>query len=316
MASSDGAGLSIRAVTDADAEAIAAFFAAAHAQDPVVGAISAEEWRRFAAAPQNHEGRDFRVALAGGEIAGVATPSLRAHETPAICHFRIVVAPERRRCGIGSALLRHIAEMGTSAPALLLQCLCPERWEAMARFVEAHGFAVIEHELEMVCEEAGLYEPRRRHDIAVRALDGKAAMAAALAENLARIHNSAYAGTASFVHQTGASMAAVLAPALVLVAERRGAPLGFCQLEPAGNATSLENIAVDPHEQGRGIGTLLLQHALAEAARRAGPRVRLSVSDRNGAAYVLYRRYGFAVAAKAARYRAERQAVLNRLAAR
>ncbi len=309
MASSDGAGLSIRAVTDADAEAIAAFFAATHALDPMVGAISADEWRRFAAAPQNLAGRDFRVALVGGEIAGVATPSLRAHESEAICHFRIVVAPALRRRGVASAVLRHIAEMQAPTP-LLLQSLCPERWEAMAGFLEARGFTVIEHELEMLCEEAGLYEPRHRHDVAVRARDDKAALAEALAD----IHNRAYAGTASFVHQSADSMAAVLAPAVVLVAERRGLPLGFCQLEPAGNATGIENIAVDPHEQGRGIGTLLLQHALAEAARRAGPRVRLSVSDRNAAAYVLYRRYGFAVIAKAARYRATREAVLARIA--
>ncbi len=306
MASSDGAELSIRAVTDADAEAIAAFFAAAHAEDAVIGAITADEWRRFAAAPQNHDGRDFRIASANGAMVGVATASVRADERQTLCHFRIVVAPALRRRGIGSALLRRIAE--NEAPALL-QCLCPERWEAMAAFLGARGFRVIEHELDMVCEEAGRYEPRRRHDIAVRVLDDKAA----LAEALAGIHNRAYAGAASLVHHSGAAMAAVLAPALVLVAERRGVPLGFCQLEPAGNATGLENIAVDPREQGRGIGTLLLQHALAEAARRAGPRMRLSVSDRNAAAYALYRRFGFAVIAKSARYRAERAMVLAAL---
>jgi ribosomal protein S18 acetylase RimI-like enzyme len=309
MEASFGAGFSIRAVTDADAEEIAAFFAAAHAEDPVVGAIAPDAWRRFASLPQNRGGRDFRFVTANGEIAGVATPALHDREAPWIRNFRIVVAPAQRRRGIGSALLREIATMDAPHPALL-QCLCPERWEALAAFLETCRFAAVEHELEMVCADAGRHEPRRRHDIAVRALDGRLPLDAGLAEALAAIHNRAYAGTAAFVRRTGAEMAAAQASALVIVAERRGAALGFCEIEPAGDATWIETIAVDPREQGRGVGLLLLQHALAEAARRAGPRVRLAVSDRSAAAYALYRRAGFDVVAKSARYRAERARVL------
>jgi ribosomal protein S18 acetylase RimI-like enzyme len=312
MDSSFGAEISIRAVAGADDEVVAAFFTAAHAQDPVVGAISAEDWRRFAALPQNRGGRDFRMALNGGEIAGLATPSLRDHATPWVRHFRIVVAPALRRRGVGSALLGDLARMDAPHP-MLLQCLCPARWEGLAGFLEARGFGVIEHELDMACEDAGRHEPRRRHDIAVRALDGVAPLAPSFAAALAAIHNRAYSGSPAFAPLGGAEMAAVLAPALVLVAERRGAPLGFCQIEPAGNATWIESIAVEPREQGRGVGTLLMQHALGEAARRAGPRVRLAVSDRNAAAYALYRRLGFAVTAKSARYRAERAMVLAAL---
>ena len=308
MGSSCGAEVSIRAASDADAEAIAAFFAAAHALDPAVGAVSADEWRRFAALPESRGGRDFRLAEAAGAIAGIATPALRDHAAPWVRHFRIVVAPDRRRRGIGSALLRHVAEMDAPADALL-QCLCPERWEALAAFLEARGFAAIENELDMVCEDAGRHEPRRRHDISVR-VSGDAAAAA---EALAALHNRAYAGSPAVAPLTAAEMAAALAPALVIVAERRGVPLGFCQIAPAGNAAWIESIAVEPREQGRGIGTLLLQHALAEAARRAGPRVCLAVSDRNAAAYALYRRFGFAVTAKSARYRAGRAMVLAAL---
>lgn len=298
------AATAIRAAVPDDAPAIAAFFAAVHALDPVIGAVSVDEWRRFAALPQSRGGRDFRIAEVDGAFAAIATPSLRDHAAPWVRHFRIVVAPERRRRGIGAALLRHIAEMDSPA-SVLLQCLCPERWGSLAAFLEAHGFAAIEHELDMVCEDAGRDEPRRRHDIAVRVLEGKAA----LADTLAGIHNRAY-GDAAIVALSGTEMAEVLTPALVLVAERRGVPLGFCQIEPAGNAAWIESIAVEPREQGRGIGTLLMQHALAEAARRAGPRVRLAVSDRNAPAYALYRRLGFAVTAKSARYRGERAMVL------
>jgi hypothetical protein len=85
----------IRPVAETDADAIAAFFAAAHETDAVVGAISAADWRRFAALPQNRDGRDFRLALFDGAIAGVATSSLRDHETPWVRHFRIPSAGRR-----------------------------------------------------------------------------------------------------------------------------------------------------------------------------------------------------------------------------
>jgi len=303
--------VSIRPIVEADAEAIAGFFAAVHRADATVGAIGVEDWREFAAAPQNRNGRDFRLAEAQGAIAGVATSSLRDHDTPWIRHFRIIVAPERRCLGTGSALLGQLAALDEPNEAFL-QCLCPERWEATAEFLEARAFAVIEKELDMVLEGASRDALPRRREIGVRVLEEKAP----LADALAAIHNRAYAGTPDFVHHSGAAMLARIERALVLVAERRKTLLGFCHLEPAGNAVWIESIAVDPTEQGRGVGLLLMENALAEAARRAGPRVRLSVSDRNGPAYALYRRLGFEVVARSARYRADRAAVLERLAPR
>lgn len=313
MVPSFGAEVSIRAVSDTDADAIAGFFSAAQARDPVLGAISPEDWRKFAAAPQNRGGRDFRMALAGGAIAGIATPSLRDHEAPWIRHFRVVVAPEHRRKGCGSALLRHLAEMDAPNP-VYLQCLCPGRWEALAGFLAANGFAVLEHELDMMCADAG--EERRiarRGEARVRVLPDPGAAA----EALAALHNRAYAGTSSFVRLTGAELAGLFGEgAVVLAAELRGAIVGFCHLERGAGESWIESIAVEPSRQGQGVGRTLLLAALEEAARRTGPRVRLSVSDRNAAAYVLYRRLGFAVTAKSPRYRADRGAVLAALGAR
>jgi mycothiol synthase len=307
MDSSRDVEVSIRAVSDADAEAVAAFFAVAHEQDPVLAAIGAEDWRRFVALPQNHGGRDFRIAMTGGEIAAVATPSLRDHARPWIRHFRIVVAPARRRAGIGSRLLRHIAEMDAPEPALL-QCLCPERWEAKAAFLAARGFAVIEHELDMARDAAG--EAPRLRDVAIRALADPAPEAAAA---LGALHNRAYAGDPASVRLDAAAAAALFAGAALLVAELRGHIIGFCHVELGRAESWIENLVVAPERQGRGVGTALVAAALDLAARRACPRMRLAVSDRNAAAYVLYRRLGFAVIAKAARYRAAREKVLAAL---
>jgi ribosomal protein S18 acetylase RimI-like enzyme len=304
----------IRPVTAADADAIAAFFAAAHRLDPLVGAISVEDWRRFVALPQNRGGRDFRIAEAGGGIAGVATPSLRDHETPWVRHFRIVVAPELRRRGIASLLLRELAVMDPPERAIL-QSLCPERWGAMSGFLAACGFAVLEHELEMVCEDADAAAERGSgREALVRVADAAAPLAAAFAEALAAIHNRAYAGSSSFARLTGPEMAALLAGnALLVIAEDRGKIVGYCHLA-LGNAESwIESLAVAPDRQRAGIGGALMARALGEAASRAGRRVRLTVSDRNAAAYVLYRRLGFDVVAKSTRWRAERHDVLAAL---
>jgi ribosomal-protein-alanine N-acetyltransferase len=97
------------------------------------------------------------------------------------------------------------------------------------------------------------------------------------------------------------------------VAEARGKVTGYCQIALGGAESWIESLAVAPDRQRAGIGTALMTRALAEAARRTGSRVRLSVSDRNAAAYVLYRRLGFNVVAKSARWRAAREQVLAAL---
>jgi ribosomal protein S18 acetylase RimI-like enzyme len=184
----------------------------------------------------------------------------------------------------------------------------------MANFLAASGFAVLEHELDMVCADAG--EQRSvpiRRDATVRVLENRAASA----EALAAVHNRAYAGTPSFLRLGGAELSALFGGrALVLVAEIKGAIVGFCHVEQGDGESWIESVAVDPSRQSRGIGTALVAAALDVAAQEAGPRVRLSVSDRNAAAYVLYRRLGFAVTGKSPRLRADRGTVLTTLAAR
>jgi ribosomal-protein-alanine N-acetyltransferase len=93
----------------------------------------------------------------------------------------------------------------------------------------------------------------------------------------------------------------------------RGAPVGFCHVELGRPESWIESVAVAPDRQGRGVGTALIAAAIAAAAARAGPRLRLSVSDRNAAGYALSRRFGFQVIAKSARYRAEGAMVLAAL---
>ncbi len=86
-----------------------------------------------------------------------------------------------------------------------------------------------------------------------------------------------------------------LAGALCLVAEEAGEVAGACVLNRLDDATlELFNIAVDPAEQGQGVGAALLRRALDEARARGFTRVELGTGT-FGYQLAFYQRAGFRV---------------------
>ena len=85
--------------------------------------------------------------------------------------------------------------------------------------------------------------------------------------------------------------------ATVLIAEHDGAVAGaavvlFHPLSP--HAARLYSLAVDPHDEGHGIGHLLL-HGAEDIAREHGrTQLRLEVHEKNRRAIHLYRKEGYA----------------------
>jgi len=77
------------------------------------------------------------------------------------------------------------------------------------------------------------------------------------------------------------------------VVEERGRPVGYVCVIHQGEYDFVEEIALLPEAQGRGIGTYLLRGILRAAQRRGVP-VRLSVFV-NNPAQALYTRLGFEV---------------------
>lgn len=69
--------------------------------------------------------------------------------------------------------------------------------------------------------------------------------------------------------------------------------LGYAGLMTSGAETDVQTLAVARSAQGRGIGALLLQALVGEAARRGATSVLLEVRADNDAAIALYRRHGF-----------------------
>ena len=72
---------------------------------------------------------------------------------------------------------------------------------------------------------------------------------------------------------------------------------GFCALWIVFDEVHINNVAVLPQYRGRGMGSAILRHALADAQRRGARRATLEVRASNTGAVRLYQRLGFATTA-------------------
>ena len=71
---------------------------------------------------------------------------------------------------------------------------------------------------------------------------------------------------------------------------------GFCAFWKVVDQIHINNLAVRPELRGRGLGTLLLERVLDEAARLGAPHATLEVRRSNAAARRVYERAGFELA--------------------
>ena len=78
--------------------------------------------------------------------------------------------------------------------------------------------------------------------------------------------------------------------------------LGYAGADHGGATTDIMTIAVDPGDQGRGVGRLLLQELESRATGRGAEAILLEVRADNAAAIRLYDRGGYAVIQTRRRY--------------
>jgi GNAT superfamily N-acetyltransferase len=98
-------------------------------------AREAEGWAR---SDVEAPGQRWVVVGEGGEIAGYASYwRVRGDR----CRMDLVVRPDRRRQGLGSALLAAVVERATAAGAVTLQARADAAWGDSLRFLERRGFA-------------------------------------------------------------------------------------------------------------------------------------------------------------------------------
>jgi ribosomal protein S18 acetylase RimI-like enzyme len=190
---------------------------------------------------------------------------------------------------------------------LSFQCLASSTWTAALEFLKALGFSQIESEIRMECSH-------------LRSLSGgspsavspeRAGNPSSHAAEVALIHNAAYSDDVSFRPYSAEEMARSLEDSELWILRECSRVVAFCCLEIGENSVWLENIAVAPDYQGRGLGAALVHRALQEAKVDAGRPARLDVSSRNPRAISVYERLGFSRCSERLRFSAPR----NELAA-
>ena len=90
-----------------------------------------------------------------------------------------------------------------------------------------------------------------------------------------------------------ADFAAEIAAGRVVVAEADGGVVGYMVAWPQADGYFIDNIAVDPTEQGRGLGRQLMDHAEHAARRHGLAALRLYTNAAMSENLALYRRMGF-----------------------
>jgi ribosomal protein S18 acetylase RimI-like enzyme len=114
---------------------------------------------------------------------------------------------------------------------------------------------------------------------------------------LATIAREAYSGYIGRIGREpapmGADYVAAIATGMVWIAEDRAAIVGMIVLEDAGDHLLLENVAVLPHAQGRGIGSRLLRTAETIAATHGLKQIRLYANEAMIENLGFYKRHGY-----------------------
>ena len=101
-----------------------------------------------------------------------------------------------------------------------------------------------------------------------------------------------------------------LARYFVVVANEASSLMGYVGCWMMADAVHIVTIAVEPGQQRRGIGELLVLRALDLAAEAGAPAVTLECRASNTPAQALYGKYGFAVVGRRRRYYSNREDAL------
>lgn len=280
---------------------MARLLAACAEADPTIPAVSAAEWKAFAARGFNRGARDFALATEAGAVTGLLTSTLLDTRDPPLRHFRVLVRPDRRRRGVGDALF-HVVEGQDEPGSATLQSNVPERWGDGRRFLERRGFRAAREHLEM--ERAGPAPDRVPFPEGTTPKPYAGGEADVIAWRT--LNDVGYADDPDRQDLTGEDVA-LLSGAEgfgLWFAESGGREVALCHVVGAGAGEArVESLVVAPGVRGRGTGRALLARVLELLEARGVERVELGVAAANVPAVELYRSLGFETVERTTTYR-------------
>jgi N-acetylglutamate synthase-like GNAT family acetyltransferase len=243
--------VAIARLRDEDTDEIVALYDRAKVTEPGIGPVPRVAWQRFVKQPQNHNGRDFRVARRDGRLIGLAESHLKDQGEHVVRFLKLVVDPAYRRRGIATALMVDLLKIDQPAGNRSFQCLASSSWTAGLEFLGKFGFAHIESEIGMGCSQL---LPLRENLPSAISLERVANFAGHAAE-VACIHNAAYRTDIAFRPFTTEEMAQDLVGDDLWIARESARVIAFCRLELEPKLVWLESMAVAPDHWSSGLGT-------------------------------------------------------------
>lgn len=281
--------LSLRPFKAIDIDELVVLFDRAMSTEPAIGPVPKAAWERFLALPMTLSGRDFRVAHLDEKLVGYAELFPKQQGMRIVRHCKIVVDPAYRRRRIGAALLSDLIRIEPTETNPEFQALVPADWPSGLAFATAFGFVHTESEIGMRCTQVAHLDGKSPPSISISRVVNPKSHAA----DVALIHNSAYASDVSLRPYTADEMAKTMEDNQVWIALTGSRMVGYCRVEIEANLVWIEDVAVAPGEQNRGIGRMLLERALGDSGGGAAMPAGLNVSSKNPAAISVYTRLGF-----------------------
>jgi mycothiol synthase len=213
---------------------------------------------------------------------------------PGLSHvvdLECVIAPERRRQGLGSRLVAHVLAELQGTAVRQVSCQVDDLDSPAAHFLRHNGFGIEHQEWQLRLDDmSNMPIPSSAADLSVVTLPRGRAVPL-----FQRLYTESFSGLPWDQPFSDAEIAALLdRPQDMLFLVHGEAPVGFAWLRmEADNLGVIEPLGIVPGSQGRGYGRFLLLSALHELGRRGAVRAQIGAWRSNERAIVLYTSLGF-----------------------